>query len=102
MFGQFRLDSSHRWGIWIERRFFRGICPISLPANGVRNQAFRVPGKPIWATQFHPELDRQGKLERCEAYIKEYGRNDNHGREGGLPSPEAMTILPKFLELVAD
>lgn len=79
-----------------------GDLPNLAASERCPHQGLRVPGKPIWATQFHPELDRQGNLDRCEAYIKEYGRNDNHGREGGLPSPEARTILPKFLELVAD
>jgi GMP synthase (glutamine-hydrolysing) len=59
-------------------------------------QALRIPGAPIWATQFHPELDEQGNRARCMAYIKELG-----GVEGyeALPSPDALTILPKFLEL---
>lgn len=65
-------------------------------------QALRVMGEPIWATQFHPELSRIETLERCAAYGKQYGRNDNSGHEGGLSSPDALTILPRFLELVTD
>jgi GMP synthase (glutamine-hydrolysing) len=34
----------------------------------VQNQAFRLPGKPIYCTQFHPELNRAALLERVEAY----------------------------------
>lgn len=34
----------------------------------VENQAFRVQGKPIYCTQFHPELDRRALIERVEAY----------------------------------
>lgn len=59
-------------------------------------QALRVPGAPIWATQFHPELDDQGNRDRCVAYIKEFGNIEGYR---ALPSPEALTILPKFLEL---
>jgi GMP synthase (glutamine-hydrolysing) len=59
-------------------------------------QAVRIPGAPIWATQFHPELDEQGNRDRCVAYIKEFGEIDGYE---ALPSPEALTILPKFLEL---
>jgi GMP synthase (glutamine-hydrolysing) len=60
-------------------------------------QALRVPRAPIWATQFHPELDQKGNRARCVAYIKEFGKIDGYE---ALPSPEALTILPKFLELV--
>jgi len=59
-------------------------------------QALRVPGAPIWATQFHPELDQQSNRERCVAYIKEFGQIEGYQ---ALPSPEALSILPKFLEL---
>ena len=34
----------------------------------VENQAFCFPGKPIYCTQFHPELDRTSLLERLIAY----------------------------------
>lgn len=59
-------------------------------------QALRVPGAPIWATQFHPELDEKGNRERCVAYIKEFGQIEGYE---ALPSPDALTILPRFLEL---
>ena len=59
-------------------------------------QALRFRGAPIWATQFHPELDEQGNRVRCVAYIKEFGEIEGYQ---ALPSPEAMTILPNFLEL---
>ncbi|NND96839.1 MAG: type 1 glutamine amidotransferase, partial [Pirellulaceae bacterium] len=34
----------------------------------VRNQAFRVDGKPIYCTQFHPELNRRELIQRVKAY----------------------------------
>ncbi|MBP87143.1 MAG: aminotransferase [Planctomycetaceae bacterium] len=34
----------------------------------VTNQAFRLRNKPIYATQFHPELNREALIERVEAY----------------------------------
>jgi len=34
----------------------------------VTNQAFTFPGKPIYCTQFHPELNREGLLQRLRAY----------------------------------
>ncbi|MCP5101712.1 MAG: type 1 glutamine amidotransferase, partial [Chloroflexi bacterium] len=35
-------------------------------------QAFRVPGKPIWGTQFHPELTKSLNLGRFRRYMEGY------------------------------
>ena len=51
-------------------------CVVKLPpgaerlarSDKVENQAFRIPGKPIYATQFHPELNRAALIERVNAY----------------------------------
>ncbi len=53
-------------------------CVVELPPGAIRlasselvsNQAFRFPDKPIYCTQFHPELDRHDLLERVRAYPK--------------------------------
>lgn len=60
-------------------------------------QALRVPGFQVWATQFHPELDDEGNRQRCVAYIKEFGAIEDYE---ALPSPDALSILPRFIELV--
>ena len=69
---------------------------ILLSSQRCGFQALRVPGAPIWATQFHPELDEQGNRDRCVAYIKEFGQIEGYE---ALPSPDALTILPRFFEL---
>lgn len=51
-------------------------CVVRLPPQAVllassekvKNQAFRVAGKPIYGTQFHPELDRTAFIQRIHAY----------------------------------
>ncbi len=51
-------------------------CVTRLPPNAerlassakVQNQAFRIPGKPIYCTQFHPELNRTAFVQRVYAY----------------------------------
>ena len=40
--------------------------------------AFRVQGKPFWAFQFHPEVDRDTLVERLTAYKTQYTRDDQH------------------------
>ena len=51
-------------------------CVVRLPPQAillassekVENQAFKVADKPIYCTQFHPELDRDALLQRVRAY----------------------------------
>ena len=51
-------------------------CVVKLPPNAVRlaystkveNQAFKIRGKPIYGTQFHPELSRSALIQRLQAY----------------------------------
>ena len=71
------------------------------------HQAFRVPGKPVWTTQFHPELDRETNFGRYMRYqegyaghLTAYEQEEAHSRF--RPSPETETLLPRFLELVFD
>lgn len=85
----------------------------SLPENVVNlalsenaaYQALRVPDKPIWATQFHPELSGADNLERFHIYMKGYAEMMNPeelqvtlDRFG--ESPETEDLVPRFLELV--
>ena len=69
------------------------------------NQAFRVANKPIWAVQFHPELDMDTNKDRFIHYLEGYAGNmDAQERDRQLsafkPSPEASTVLKAFLDLV--
>ncbi len=75
-------------------------------SDRVAEQAFRVADKPIYCTQFHPELTRDTFLERVRAY-PEYVE-----RIAGVPyaqfaaacydTPEANTLLRRFVKLVFD
>ena len=71
----------------------------------VTNQAFTFPGKPIYATQFHPELDRAALLDRVRTYPRyveeiagippeEFERLHCH------ESPESNGLLKRFVELI--
>ena len=84
----------------------------SLPSDAVllastdrvENQAFRFAGKPIYCTQFHPELNVRGMKERLQAY-PEYIE-----KIAGVPfdvffktlteTPETNTLLARFVQEV--
>lgn len=68
-------------------------------------QALRIPGQPVWATQFHPELDRETNRGRFLNYLDGYGGHLSEEEQRGAlaayrDSPEASELLPRFLELV--
>lgn len=69
--------------------------------------AVRVPGQPVWATQFHPELTGEENRARFLRYLDGYGAYMSPEElEQTLStfraSPEAEGLLPRFLRLVFD
>lgn len=87
-------------------------CVITLPPGATRlassdkvdNQAFRFDGKPIYCTQFHPELNRAALIDRVRAYpqyvekisgmpIEEFA---NQCRE----TPETDQLLSRFISQI--
>lgn len=68
-------------------------------------QALRVDGKPIYATQFHPELSHTDNLLRFQRYedhyVQAFGR-ERYDRmvEQFYASEEASSLLPRFVERV--
>jgi GMP synthase (glutamine-hydrolysing) len=68
-------------------------------------QALRIPGKPIWATQFHPELDRVTNADRYRHYLDGYASHMSDEEKAAslerfADSHEASGLLRRFLELV--
>lgn len=69
------------------------------------HQALRVKDKPIWAVQFHPELDEHGNRSRYVHYLEHYAPHltpEEVERELECfdHSPEASSLLSRFLRLV--
>ncbi|MDA1055293.1 MAG: type 1 glutamine amidotransferase [Planctomycetota bacterium] len=72
-------------------------------SDAVENQAFRFADKPIYCTQFHPELDRTAFLQRVDAYPhyveKIAGMSlPDFARERCQETPVAARILQSFLQ----
>ena len=68
-------------------------------------QAFRVPHQPVWATQFHPELDARTNKNRFMRYLDGYAMHMTPEEKRTAlqryhESPEAAGLLPAFLRLV--
>lgn len=72
-------------------------------SNRVREQAFRFAGRPIYCTQFHPELDRNALMERVIAYPEYVARIARIPCDDFIQScqetPEANSLLRRFIEL---
>lgn len=69
------------------------------------HQALRVPDRPVWATQFHPELDGETNLRRFEIYLEGYSEHLSPEEQDRAhlrfrDSPDTWKLLPRFLELV--
>lgn len=68
-------------------------------------QAFRIPGKPIWAFQFHPELNRTENRLRFDRYMDGYAVHMSQEErleacKRFRESPETETLLHRFVEVV--
>lgn len=68
-------------------------------------QALRVPGKPIWASQFHPELTGVENKRRFHRYLDGYSATMSTQElkatlDRFADSPETDTLLRHFLNLV--
>lgn len=82
-----------------------GACRLASTER-VENQAFCFPGKPIYCTQFHPELHGEDLMTRLRAYpqyvesIAGASLAEFEARNRG-ETPEANGLLRRFLTLVA-
>jgi GMP synthase (glutamine-hydrolysing) len=65
-------------------------------------QAFRLPGKPVYGTQFHIEMDRQAMRERLDMYRDVYAAKPGAYEAIAArlhPSPQADLLLRRFLKV---
>ena len=70
----------------------------------VKNQAFRIEGKPIYGTQFHPELDKADLLQRVRAYptYVQYatGMTIEQFAETCHDTPRTAALIQRFIHYV--
>ena len=65
--------------------------------------AFRVTGKPFWAFQFHPEVDRSTLVTRLTFFRDRYTDDDDHLSKvisSAKETPESNQLVSKFIQLL--
>lgn len=65
--------------------------------------SFKVDGCPLWAFQFHPEVDRAILVERLTIYQRHYTRDADHLQRilnAARQTPESNALLRKFVDRV--
>lgn len=85
-------------------RFPEGAINLAT-SPGCPFQALTLPGKPVYATQFHPELDDVTSSRRLLCYIENYGPSDADVLHemldtGFWPSPHSSDLLVHFVDQV--
>ena len=75
-----------------------------LSSERCMHQMIRV-GRNVYATQFHPELTVDRNRQRFQRYAAAYAKAFGSGaadevRDAFRPSPEASSLLPRFLKVV--
>jgi GMP synthase (glutamine-hydrolysing) len=65
--------------------------------------AFRVTGKPFWAFQFHPEVDRSTLVSRLTVFKDRYTDDDDHLDKiisSAQETPESNLLVKKFVDRI--
>ena len=78
------------------------VCLAS--SDRVVNEAMTFPGRPIYATQFHPELTREDFVQRIITYPQYIETTTGIGLEefiaGCRDTPESNSLLRRFIDVV--
>ena len=65
--------------------------------------SFKYKNKPLWAFQFHPEVDRDTLVKRLTIFSRHYTANAEHLKEvlgSAVETPESNILLGNFVERV--
>lgn len=78
---------------------------VSLASSDrVTHQAFTFPDKPIYGTQFHPELNREALIERVRAYpqyVEEIaGMSVDEFIDHCEETPDSVALLRRFIAVI--
>ncbi len=78
--------------------------PLEILAyTGQCVHSFKYKNKPLWAFQFHPEVDRNTLVKRLTIFSRHYTDNAEHLKEvlgSAVETPESNILLGNFVERV--
>ena len=78
--------------------------PLEILAyTGQCVHSFKYKNKPLWAFQFHPEVDRDTLVKRLTIFSRHYTDNAEHLKEvlgSAVETPESNILLGNFVERV--
>ena len=75
----------------------------TLAYTGQCVHSFKYKNKPLWAFQFHPEVDRETLVNRLTIFSRHYTDNTEHLKEvldSAVETPESNILLGNFVERV--
>lgn len=78
-------------------------CQLLAKTNECAH-AFRVFGKPFWAFQFHPEVDRSTLVTRLTFFRDRYTENKDHLTDiisTARETPESNKLVRKFVQMLS-
>lgn len=87
-------------------RQYASTIPEPLEALAFTEQcihSFKYKNKPLWAFQFHPEVDRNTLVKRLTIFSRHYTANAEHLKEvldSAVETPESNILLGNFVERV--
>ena len=87
-------------------RQYASTIPEPLEALAFTEQcihSFKYKNKPLWAFQFHPEVDRNTLVKRLTIFSRHYTDNAEHLKEvlgSAVETPESNILLGNFVERV--
>jgi len=87
-------------------RQYASTIPETLEALAYTEQcihSFKYKNKPLWAFQFHPEVDRYTLVKRLTIFSRHYTDNAEHLKEvldSAVETPESNILLGNFVERV--
>ncbi len=67
------------------------------------SHAFKVDGRPFWAFQFHPEVDKAVLISRLTTYKSAYTEGDDQLQrvlDSAVETPESNALMGKFVDRV--
>ena len=101
----FRDTPDHFYAVSVHRQYVKTLpknC-IALAYTDACIHAFKVKGKPFWAFQFHPEVDKRILVERLTFYKAKYTEGDGHLDKvlaEAQETPQSNALMGKFVQRI--